>query len=322
MFFDVKKKLDLESEALRIKLSSLVLALVKKQNILYQNRCFTEDTEVQALKEKIRVLIAQNQREDRIYWWELPWTQVLKKIIADTKWKDEIVSESDWDWEYELLCEEMDGMQFLCLMEHGRKYGVDILQDNWEYNRDSAFSESEQNELIGNYKKRINNYELFMAATTEGPVHSELTDRTYDSMWHYYTSVEAWMIRDHFTERFKRSLYTERQTHHLSAMSANIHTRKIWEVAGFHITDGVLDFLQPENFSLISAYGAKVNITGIDMTKMDSAVFAADYLAKAKEVRSVPMNLLCRNLTQGAASYEAAMRQAEMLVCFAEKICE
>lgn len=321
MFFDVKKKFDAERETACVESEALLMELAKRQNALYRSRCFVETEDIRTLKEKIRTLTDQNRMACGIYWWELSWKQVLEKLISDTELPSEMVTKDEWDWEYELVCEEIDEIQFLCLMEHGRKYGVDVRENSWEYNRDSKFSESEQKEMVRDYKKRIHNFEFYRAATTDGPVYSRLTDTTYDSMWEYYASLESWMIRDHFVDRYEKSLYQERWTHHLSAVSANVHSRKLYRVAGYHVTDGTLDFLQPEGFQLISSWGPDVSGNCLDVEEMDAAVLCAGFLAGADTVHSIPLTLLGKNLTQSAATYEAAMRQAELLVCLAEKIC-
>ena len=46
----------------------------------------------------------------------------------------------------------------------------------------------------------------------------------------------------------------------------------------------------------------------------------AGYLADSDMVREVPLALFGRDMEQGAACFEEAMRQAEVYTCLAEKI--
>lgn len=319
MFFDVKKRMDGNSEkegkALRIRLARLWLEL-------YRKNASAETEEIRALKEKIRELnLSMDDRGD-IYWWELPWKHVLEKLRRDERVPDGGTEKNGWEWEYTLVTENVDHMHFFCLEEHGRKYGVNVLQDEWEYGRNSPYDEEEQEALVKEYKKKIRKFEFYTSAMTEGAVYSEWTGRVYDSLPEYYMSAEAWMARKYYTDRYERSLYTESKTHHLSAQSANLHCWRIYEVGGYHVTDGTLDLLQAENFSVIAERGPQAESAFFFPGERDAAVLCAASLAKTAEVKRVPFSLLEKKLTQGAATYESAMRQAELFVCLAEKIIE
>lgn len=311
MFFD-RKKTEIDYKGLLIQ-----LALEQWELFFHQ-----EGRESVKMKE-IKIQLRQNQNRKNaamgIPWWELPWETVFEQLVIDVM-LPENQSSKNWDLEYELLHKEKDGYGSLVVSEHGRIYGYHVLRDEWEYNRDSKYSESEQRQMVSDYNKQINQYEWVMAATTEGPVYSSISDRAYDSMTDYLWSMEHWFIRDHFSDKYARSLYTERETHHLSVESSNTHCRRFFEAGAYHVTEGVLDLLQPGGYRIIGMDGLQVWDEKEPLKGMDSAVLCAEYLAQLETVQRVPVELFTSDVKKAAVTYKEAIRQAEMFTCLAKKL--
>lgn len=128
------------------------------------------------------------------------------------------------------------------------------------------------------------------------------------------------MIRDHFSDKYERSLYRDHWTHHFAVDSANVHCRNVYGVAGYHLKDGVLDFMKSEEYRLLASEGPAIKADDHAISEMDAAVMCAKYLAEAESVKQVPRELLGKDITKSAATYEEAMRQAELFVCLAQKM--
>lgn len=311
MFFDVIKK--------KMNMGDLLLELARKRNKLWRQGQKIETEEIFELKRNIEAAGKQNGLPSGIYWWEIPWEKVQEKLSFDTT-LPKGTSVGSWEWDYALEHKEKDGVHFLFLMEHGRKYGVQVRQDEWEYKKDSKYSESEQRQMVKDYNSRINQQEFFMALTTEEAVYSSITDTVYDSVADYFLSAEHWMIRDHFSDKYKRSLYRDHWIHHFSVDSANVHCRNVYGVAGYHLKDGILDFMKSEEYRLLASEGPASGAEEHAISGMDAIVMCGKHLAGSAAVKQVPRELLGKDITKPAATYEEAMRQAELFVCLAQKM--
>ncbi len=310
MFFDVVKKRD--------NMGNLLVELAKEWNELWQRGQKQEAAEMKSLKERIGAAGKENGLPPGIYWWERPWEEIFEALRADTALPDG--EKGVWEWEYELEAKEKDEVHFLFLKEHGRCYGVAVHEDRWDYQKDSAFSEDEQKELTRNYKNRLRQAEFYTAASLEGAVYSSRTDRMYDSAADYFMSAEHWIVRNDMTDRFEKSLYTDHWTHHLSASSANVHAKRVYGVAGYHVEDGTLDLFRSEEFRLYASEGPSVKPRDSYVSDMDPMVLCAGYLAKDDTVRQVPRELFGKSITKAAATYREAVRQAEIFTCLAKKM--
>ena len=123
------------------------------------------------------------------------------------------------------------------------------------------------------------------------------------------------------SDSYARSLYTEVEKSGITAVSRSLHYECFFQVADFHIRgDGTLDHMGIRGFELIHSTGNIPASLESKYVGRDAAVVCAGYLADSDLVREVPLALFGRDIGQGAACYEEAIRQAEIYTCLAEKI--
>lgn len=318
MFFDRKQPTD----DLRVRL----IALAGKQGELY--RAFMRGENIQddilhleAMRDEIRNLKQQTGDWYGLAWWNLTWEQLVSKLTWDTSLSKPSTGK-DWEWECELQCEEKDGHGLLYLMYHGRKYGVRVDRDEWNTEKVSKYSVAEQAEMVSKMNKDINRFEFWNAITSKGEVQSALTGQNYSSMASYYMSLEHMVTRKWISDDYARSLYTEHTTHTMAVSSANIHIRHLFEVAMIHVSEeGMLDMIKPGSYHCLTEEQKFASYFKEGLWDKDPIVLSAKFLADYDRVKKIPVTLFCKEIDTNASTLEAAMRQAEIFTCLAEKIC-
>lgn len=338
MFFDTQGPDDTYRE--------LLIAVAKKQReLLLQNFRWAERAEKAApqkkgffrkknqpnpvydrLRAELESLKGQlkRHREEQGYargtfWWSIPWEQVESWLICDLAQPQEI---GRWRFANELQAAGGDeGIYLLLLKEEGHLSNFSTSY-YYEVHEESPYSSSERADMVRDYNRRLTNKAWFDLATSDDrPVHSVLSGQDYASKADYYLSTEYYLTRQDMSDSYARSLYTEVETSGVTAVSHSLHYESYFQIADFHVReDGTLDHMGLRNFELIRSRGNVPDSLAEKYEGRDAAVVCAGFMADSNIVRKVPLALFGRDIEQGAASFEEAMRQAEIYTCLAEKI--
>lgn len=274
--------------------------------------------ELESLKGQLKRHRQEQGCPNGVFWWNIPWEQVECWLICDLEQPRE---EGGWRYANELDAIGEDGVYLLCLKEEGH---LSDFSTSYHYSvhEESKYSYSERQDMVRSYNRRISNYDLMDLATGgDGPVHSVLSGADYASKADYYLSSEYFMTREYLLDSYSRSLYTQVETNGIMAVSRSRHYECFFQVADFHVReDGTLDHMGLRDFEFITARGDAPDSLRGKYEGRDAAVVCAGYLADSDMVREVPLALFGRDMEQGAACFEEAMRQAEVYTCLAEKI--
>ena len=253
-----------------------------------------------------------------VFWWSIPWDQVQDWLICDLAQPRE---SGGWRYANELHTLGEDGVYLLYLKEEGH---LSDFSSSYEYSVDikSEYSYSERKDMVRNYNKRLSAFDLMHLSTSNSaPVRSVVSGIDYASKADYYLSEEYFMTRQYLSDSYSKSLYTEIERNGITAVSRSLHYECFFQVADFHVREnGILDHIGIRDFELIRANGNIPASLDCKYEGRDAIVVCAGYLADSDLVQTVPLALFGRDITQGAASYEEAMQQAEIYTCLAEKI--
>lgn len=298
---------------------------------LFGRETFFEETYL----EKAEQLAQKKQEleEDRermgyprgMYWWNLSWEQLAPALLWNLTLpeEEEEPDESGWRRAYSLACQPgREDNRLLCLQVRGhRQESVSARRRTYEKEH-SAYSREERERLEDAYNDRRNTRAmLHVAFADRTQIHSVSTGWDYGSASEYYTSAEYLSDRMRDAENYSQSLYTVEEVRSLSVRTSSSDYSGMNGVAEFHVDEnGRLDYAEMLDFAWLRASGDVPEQMGTLIEQKDAAVLCAGYLAQLEEVRTVPMELLCRGVDQCAVSYEDALLQAQVITCLAEKL--
>lgn len=260
-----------------------------------------------------------------IYWWSLSWDQMAPALL----WNLTLPEEEDepdgtgWRRAYQLGSQPGRGdSRLLCLNVQGHWQGKTSARRNISDTEHSAYSKAERQQLEDAYNEKRNNKALMhMAFANNTQIHSLSTGWDYNSACDYYSSAEYLSDRVRDAENYSQSLYTVEEVNKLSVRVASNDYRSINGVAEFHVdANGRLDFAAMLDFVRLRTAGEVPEGMGELLESKDAAVLAAYYFAQQKNVRTVPMGLLCGQMDRCAPSYEDALVQAQIMTCLADKL--
>lgn len=273
--------------------------------------------ELEELKRKAETCRAQHGYRQGLFWWNLPWQQVEECLIYDL---EDIRENGGWRFMRSWKSVKQDDMCLLFLQEEGH-YSSFSSHTNYETSIISPYSETEIDDKIRSFNRRVTMYDLAFTGTISGPVHSVISGMDYKSGMDYLLSAENFIIREQMQDHYAKSLYTENETTTVYAESHSQHYKSIYLAGEYHINkEHVLDHVGISNYSLVKHQG---NIpSGIQSyyETLDAAVGCAAYLADQHTLQKVPLSLFGKDITAPANSYYEAMRQAKLYTCLAKKI--
>lgn len=274
--------------------------------------------ELESLKGQLKRHRQEQGYPNGVFWWNIPWEQVECWLICDLAQPQE---EGGWRYANELNAIGEDGIYLLCLKEEGHLSNFSTSY-HYSVHEESKYSYSERQDMVRSYNRRVSDYDLLdLATSSDNPVHSVLSGADYASKADYYLSDEYFMTRQYMSDSYSRSLYTQVETSGVTAVSHSLHYECFFQVADFHVReDGTLDHMGLRDFRFITARGDAPDSLPDKYEGRDAAVVCAGYLADSDMVREVPLALFGRDMEQGAACFEEAMRQAEVYTCLADKI--
>ena len=251
------------------------------------------------------------------FWWNLPWEQVELYLFCDLEQIDET-----GPWRFARRWEMVhDGDRHtLVLLEEGHCSLFDGKYSR-RYEEISQYSADERRQMARDYNKRINDYELTqLMLCNDAPVRS-FYGQEFDTMADYLLSSDHYCFRDFLDSRYRRSLYTEHHTNAVTVHSRSIHYKCILGVGGIHLRrDGLPDRVTIMNYEPVNQDGPIPEGISEEYFQKDAAVALAAYMADHSEFSAVPVQLFGRNMIESAASYNEAMRQAQLYTCLAHKL--
>ena len=254
------------------------------------------------------------------FWWNLPWNQIENYLLYDLI---EITEDGQWRFEYTWRTENLDrNFQQLLLLEEGH-YSNFSSSNAYNTARISAYSASEQAEMVRKFNNRQNTYALADLSLNNNAVHSTLSGQDYASKADYYLSSEYYFTRQYMSDSYARSLYTERETTGITAYSSNSrHYKCVYGIASYHVSErGVLDYISIDNFRYCGGNGDIDDDIKNQYKNKDAAVACAFYLANCSDIKQVPLDLFGINILKGAPDHDELIRQAEIFTCLADKVC-
>lgn len=272
--------------------------------------------ELEALKSKLAEHRKARGYMPGIFWWNLPWEQVELYLMCDL---EQIEESGPWRFarKWEML--EQGDLYLLVLSEEGHcsnftgKY-------SYHYEELSKYSSAEQDQMVRDYNKRLNDYELTQLMFDDRPVRS-VYGTTFASMSDYMVSSDRWMYRDSLESSYRRSLYTEHHTNTVTVTSNSVHYQCLMKVGGLHLRrDGVPDYVSVMDYEMVRTRGSVPGSLEEEYLQKDAAVALAAYLADDDKVKAVPVQLFGKNIIDSIGSYSEAMRQAELYTCLAHKL--
>ena len=251
------------------------------------------------------------------FWWNLPWEQVEMYLACDLQQVEET---GPWRFVHKWEMAERDDLYLLLLSEEGHcsdftgKY-------SYRYEELSKYSAAEQDQMVRDYNKRLNDYELAeVVFDNDRPVRSAY-GKTFASMSDYMVSSDHWMYRESLESSYRRSLYTEHHTNAVTVSSNSIHYQCLMNVGGLHLRqDGVPDFMTVMDYEIVAKKGNVPDVVEEEYLQKDAAVALAAYMADDARVKAVPVQLFGKNIIDSVGSYSEAMRQAELYTCLAHKL--
>jgi hypothetical protein len=252
------------------------------------------------------------------FWWNLPWEQIEDYLIYDLS---RLEGGNGWRFEQNYEVQPVEDRMVLFLHEEGHCSNFSHTT-TFETGIISAYSQSEIDDKMRDYDHMMNRYDLTtLALSDHRPVTSYRSGLDYDSTADYLLSAEHYMVRDHYREQYAKSLYTEMETTTLYVSSNSTHYEAVYAIAVFGADGaGKLNHLEVENYQLCANDGSVPESIEEFYLSKDAAVSCAAFLADYAPVTGVPIALFGRDLKESAASFNEALRQAEIYTCLAGKI--
>lgn len=251
------------------------------------------------------------------FWWNLPWEQVEAYLMYDL-----LENTEDGAWRFSRNWEMIhDGeLHMLVLLEEGHCSDFSSSR-RYEYEEISKYSSSERDQMVRDYNKRLNNYELSQVMfDNDRPVRS-VYGNTFASMSDYVLSGDHYFFRNELESSYRRSLYTEHHTNVVTVSSNSIHYKRAMRVGGFHLRgDGIPDYVSVMDFEPIMTRGDFPESLEEIYLQTDAAVVLAAYLADHSEYAAIPVQLFGKDIFANNANYSEAMRQSELYTCLAHKL--
>lgn len=314
MFFDRVQRADDSRRLLR--------EIACEQQRLFLAGEWMESSALLQMREELLAVWKSQGRFHHTGWWDVPWNQVSRKLWQDTRWQSGEDSEG-WQWEWTLDGRQENETCLVYLKLHGRRYGGAVVEEEWNRYENSRYSPSERSDMVSDYNRKINQWELVGLAASDGPVYSELSGKTYDSMGSYLFSVDHFVLRDLCSDIYEQSLYTSHEVRNMRIQSNNQHCYGLYRVAELHLTpSGTVDVIRPGKLELLASQGRALPTGKIAemLSEKDPMLLTAGYLMESGRSCSVAAELLCGALTQDAGTLENAIRQAEFVTCLAHTI--
>lgn len=275
-------------------------------------------SELEELKQKTQEHRRRMGYGNGTFWWNLPWNQIEDYLIYDLLQEEETGS---WKFERELLTEPLDGRVVLLLHEEGHCSNFSS-DSSLETGILSPYSQDEIDSKMRDYSHMLNMFDLAdLALSDDRRVRSTLTGAEYDSTADYLLSAEHYMVRSYLKDQYAQKLYTRTETDALYVSSNSRHYEAIYAVAEYR-TDagGTVDWLTIGNYRLCKSRGSMPENMAEFYRSKDAAICCAAYMADCAEIKAVPLALFGRDIREGAASFQDALRQAEIFTCLAGKI--
>ena len=314
MFFDKVQRADDSKRLLR--------EIACEQQRLFLAGEWVESSALLQMREELLAVWRSQGRFHHTGWWDVPWNQVAAKLREDTRWQSG-EDRDGWQWEWTLEGRQEQQTCLVYLKLHGRKEGGTVVEEEWNRYEKSRYSASERSDMVSDYNRKINQWELVGLAASDGPVYSELSGKSYDSMGSYLFSADHFVLRSLCSDIYEQSLYTTHEVHNMRIQSNNRHFYGLYRVAELHMnSSGVVDVIRPGRLELLASQGEALptgQIQGI-LTEKDPLLMTAGYLMEKKRACSVAAELLCGALDQDAGTLENAIRQAELVTCLAHTI--
>lgn len=283
------------------------------------------DTVYQQLLSELEELKRNTQEHRRkmgygsgTFWWNLPWSQIEDYLIYDLLQENEAGS---WKFERKLLTETVSDRVILLLHEEGHCSRFSS-ESSLETGILSQYSQSEIDSKMRDYNHMLNMFDLAdLALSDDRRVRSVLSGAEYDSTADYLLSAEHYMVRSYLKEQHAKSLYTETETNAVYVSSYSTHYEAVYAVAEYQVdSSGTLKWLEIGNYRLCQSRGQMPDSIQELYRSKDAAICCAAFLADCRSIKAVPLALFGRDIKEGAASFEDALRQAEIFTCLAGKI--
>lgn len=305
MFFDRKNQTQ-DSHSSLMKITKLQYELYI-QGIREPSPQLERERTALSLKEK------ENHVIQSICWWNLSWPQVFDELKNDTTFPKG-TDRDGWEWEYTLDCKEKGQNCLILLKEHGRKVGKASIEHEWINFEESKYSRAERQQMVDDYNKRIDQWELFGLLTTEGPVYSGVHNKTYDSMGDYLLSADHLLMRNLCADLYADSLYTMHTVHNMQVRSNTMHCRKAYAVGELHFDrSGFIDMIRPLDFEIVAAQGYDVKCGLLDEFPRDSLFCCMKYIAEHQLKSRISIEFLKEKMNEKSGTYESAMKMAKMI---------
>lgn len=279
--------------------------------------CYEQDVrELEQLKAMTAAHCRQQGYHRGCFWWTIPWDQLETWLICDLYEPKEA---GPWRWARSWELDRQGESCILLLKEEGHCSNFSGRR-GYEYEELSKYSKSEQEDMVRDYNKKLDNYEAMQLLFDNDCLVRSSYGTVFASRADYMFSADHYLERWDLEESYRRSLYTEHHTDTLTVQSHSIHYECLLAVAEFHSRQDYVDGISLLDFAMVAHTGRVPEDLESDYAEKDAAVALAGFLADRPEFRRIPVEMLGRDITDGAASYAEAMRQAEFYTCLAGKL--
>ncbi|MCM1365422.1 MAG: hypothetical protein NC122_09675 [Faecalibacterium sp.] len=279
---------------------TILIDIAGKLNVLMQNYTVNIMKDIESDKTMLKFNDSYG-----MFWWNIAFDDILNKINIATD-LPHIPSRYGWEWLYSLECVKHNDTYLICLVEHGRKYRVDIDVDEHTYWEESDYSKDERDKMVKDYGRRMD-----MTALMLTPSDKEITA---NDVYNYI------FIREHFKEQYSKSMYTPHYDHYLEISSSNLHSRTYYEVGILNISDGVVTSVIPRNLEVIFRDGVKVENNYNVLYRLEPILLLGRYISENSIIKIICSDSLKKGIDTSSSSYEDALLRASFYTVVGNKL--
>ena len=278
--------------------------------------CLSDLAKLDTLKKEAYNHLRKMGYSRGIYWWNIPWDHVESYLAFDL----ETLSDHDnWRFSHEWDALQCGSRSLIVLKEEGH-CSLFSSSSSFETGIISDFTQSEIGQKVRDFNTMLTLFDLAFVAPEEQPVRGVLSNWEYDSGLDYLMSGEHFALRSFLSDKYSRSLYTNKETTMLYAQSESFHYKNIYAVGEISIKDSQLEHMELYAYKLCRSSGEVSESVLNFYSKKDAAVSCAAFLSSSNLVQTVPMRLFGKDMFSCSTNYDEAMRQAEIYTCLADKI--
>ena len=302
-------------------IAKLQLELLKAENSnsLSSAERYSIIDNVSSLRQEVVAYTNQTEKYKGIYWWDFSYYTIKDKLneILGNEYYDGY----GWRYESELCVKENDNHYVAFFIENGVKSDFTTSGKDYAYDEISKYTKEQQLEMVNNCNKRIDAWESFDAATTDGMVYSKTYDKVYNSASDYYNSFEHQMARQDAADFYASSLYQIKVTITQNVGNNSKRYGGIFNAGSYRCNDeGRLTYINILPAKLVDSFGPLPPSLTDRLPYMSTAVWIASCIAQNDRIKKVPVSLFVNRFTQEEANYDTALQNAIVFTLLADKL--